>query len=214
MSGEILVFDTKRRTNAQLMLDCRTLGYLSDEMTILDPTYGQGRFWSKWRPDGLVMSDGDPGAGVTVIDFTKLPFSDSSFDAVVFDPPYKLNGTSAHPSDEGYGVGGPYSTVEGRIGLILDGCAQAARVASTWVLVKCQDQTVSGRKVWQTDRVTEHMSFLGWEKEARLEVYGHIPQPMEGRTQRTPHSVSSQLLVFRPAKGKAGASNDAQGVLL
>lgn len=194
--SEILRFDPARRTNAQLMVDCRTLGYLTDDQDILDPTYGQGGFWKSWTPLGLIASDLDPSCGVAVADFTNLPHASSSFDVVVFDPPYKLNGTSAHPSDDRYGVGGEYRSVEEKLDLIKAGCVEAARVARDRVLVKCQDQVNAGKVVWQSHIVTNCMTFLGaWRLADRLEVHSYRPQP-PGRSQQHARGTTSSLLVF------------------
>lgn len=196
MTGPVLAFDPVRRTNARLIVDAHHLGYLDATTTVLDVTYGTGRFWSDWRPPLLVTSDLDPRVEVDVRwDFTRLPPPDRWCDVVVFDPPYKLNGTSGHPSDDGYGVGGPYQSVEAKLRLIEAGVREAARVAGKHVLVKCQDQVVSGRKVWQTDLVSSVMSDAGWRKVDRLEVHGHRPQP-PGRRQVHARTTTSTLLVF------------------
>ena len=196
--AEVLSYDPERRTNAALMVDCRTLGYLDDQHTILDTTFGQGGFWKEWTPVNLIANDLDPMAASNFhYDFTALPWDADSFDVVVFDPPYKLNGTSAHPSDKRYGVGGKYQSVAAKLDLITRGCEQAARVARERVLVKCQDQVVSGRIVWQTHLITRDLSVLGWALVDRLEVHGHRPQP-PGRRQVHSRRTTSSLLVFEP----------------
>lgn len=81
-----------RINNAELIADLAELGYLSGR--VLDPTYGLGRFWNQHRPDDLTAVDIDPRRGVIRADFRSLPFSDNTFNACTFDPPYKLNGTS------------------------------------------------------------------------------------------------------------------------
>jgi hypothetical protein len=57
-----------------------------------------------------------------------------AFDTVVLDPPYKLNGTSTGEgpaaSDESYGVGGPYQSVEDKHTLIKDGIVECARICA------------------------------------------------------------------------------------
>jgi hypothetical protein len=144
--------------NSELILACRQLGYLSDEMTIVDPTYGYGRFWTDWSPKHFLPSDlnADKSPTWTSIDATDLPLSDSSVDAVVLDPPYKLNGASTAQgpaaSDEQYGVDGEYVRWQDRHALICDMLVEAARVVRKkgFVLLKCQDQVCSGQIRWQT----------------------------------------------------------------
>lgn len=197
MNLPVLTFDPTRRTNAALIADAHRLGYIAADDRVLDVTYGRGRFWSEWRPTLLVGHDIDPlFAPHGPADFTALPYADHSWDVVVFDPPYKLNGTSAHPSDTAYGVGGPYVRAGDRLGALAAGCREAARVARRVVLVKCQDQVVSGRKVWQTDIATNAVTAdPEWRKADRLELFGSRPQPA-GRRQVHSRTTTSTLLVF------------------
>lgn len=193
----VFALDLMRSTNARLIADLHKLGYLKDADEVVDVTYGQGAFWREWRPRNLFAHDLDPRlAPDGPQDFTALRYSDAAVDVVVFDPPYKLNGTPGHASDERYGVGGDeYVPVADRITLILDGCTEAARVAKRIVIVKCMDQVVSGRVRWLCDEVTEHMADHGWVKVDRLEVIGHREQP-EGRRQLHARRNSSSCLVF------------------
>ncbi len=74
----------------RLIADVERLGYLPG--TVLDPTYGLGNFWNVYRPAQLTGCDIDPEKSPIgySVDFRKLPFGDGEFDAVVFDPPYRL----------------------------------------------------------------------------------------------------------------------------
>lgn len=174
-----------RKNNAELICDCATLGYLRSEWRTLDPTWGtdegQGRFWKLWRPDVLVASDlyaTDPE--INRWDFTNLPCENGEFDAVVFDPPYKLNGTGgSHPSDDGYGVGGAYRTWQAKHQLINDGIAECLRVTAKkgMLLVKCQDQVCSGQKRWQTREFAATAEALGCRLVDMLHVPGTRKQP-------------------------------------
>lgn len=102
MSGDVLAAQ-RWQTNAHLLADAARLGYLDGR--VLDATYGpHGGFWKVWRPDDLTTSDRYAAAHVAA-DFRVLPFRDQAFDAVVFDPPYKLSGTPALGQfDERYGI--------------------------------------------------------------------------------------------------------------
>ena len=190
-----------RATNAELMLDCRTLGYLADERRTLDLTYGLGRFWKQWRPLGLWTNDIDqrrhadwrvdwsqPDAHLVVLSL-------GTWDDIVFDPPYKLNGAAgSHASDDSYGVAA-IATESERMDAIRRGLTCALRCANGNVLVKVQDQVVSGRKVWQTDRVSRWAEDLGAVKIDQLHVRSYRAQP-PGRRQVHARQDYSTLLVF------------------
>ena len=186
------------RDNGALIADCARLGYLRNEWPTLDPTYGYGTFWARWRPRLLVRSDRDPTKSLDVPggqDATDLPYPDRSFAVVVIDPPYKLNGTPAPSVDERYGVDVATGWRD-RMALIRAMVAEAARVSDRMLVVKCQDQVVSGRIRWQTRVVEDVATGAGFGLRDRLEFISHRPQPA-GRTQRNAHRCSSQLLVLQ-----------------
>jgi hypothetical protein len=134
-------------TNADLIVDCVKLGYLHDTDMILDPTYGRGVWWRKWRPTRLVAHNrGDDG-----VDFRDLPYADGTFDAVAYDPPYVCIGgrkTSGIPDmHDRYGLTAAPRTPADLQQLINAGLSEAARVVKPRgiVLCKCQDYVSSGR---------------------------------------------------------------------
>lgn len=221
------------KDNADLILDCVALGYLRKDMNVLDPTYGLGRFWSKWTPDNLTACDLNPKRsplGMVCsfgcetfdlrrhekdypghelkgqsVDFRKMPFGDKSFAAVVFDPPYKLNGSGgSHASDDGYGVATKGISRNDKYALIFDGIAECLRVTSEWLFVKVMDQVNSGQIRWQTDDVTEYAKSLGCRKVDSFFLKGYREQP-EGRRQVHARRNYSTLLVFKAPKVKARA---------
>lgn len=88
--SEILAY-AKWTSNADLIADVARLGYLRQQSAILDPTYGYGTWWKNWQPDVLRRHDLDPAkAPDGAMDFTDLLYADGHFEAVVFDPPYKM----------------------------------------------------------------------------------------------------------------------------
>lgn len=186
---------TKWADNAEMIEDVATLGYLDGR--VLDPTYGEGNFWTRWKPKDLTASDLNPKKSPIgySVDFTNMPWANRSFDVVVFDPPYKLNGTPDPDRDEKYGVH-EYTRWQDRMNLIIDGVVECCRVADKYVLVKCQDQVSSGKIRWQTDDVTTAAKACGFEKVDRLDFLSYRAQP-NGRSQKHAHRCSSQLLVFK-----------------
>ena len=192
---------SKWATNADLIADCATLGYLRPGWRTLDPTYGYGTFWQKWQPyPGLLVAcdleKGKSPLGYGV-DFRDLPWEDGAFDCVVFDPPYKLNGTPDEVVDERYGVETPRTWQE-RMELCRAGIKECARVynGKGYFLVKCQDQVSSGKVRWQTIDFTAAAEECGLGLVDRFDFLGGRPQP-EGRRQVHARRNSSQLLVFK-----------------
>ena len=203
MTAPVLAIATAKN-NAELMVQCRQLGYLADGWSILDPTYGLGRFWSQWLPNGLLGTDLNPAKSMTgeSVDFTAMSWPDASFDAVVFDPPYKLNGTGgSHPSDAGYGVADSTSWQD-RHDLIRRGITECVRVLRPrgWLLVKCQDQVCSGHVRWQTVEFAEHARTVGCDLVDMLHLRSYRAQP-EGRRQVHARRNYSTLLVLRRGHG-------------
>jgi hypothetical protein len=190
------------KDNSELIAACAELGYLRKEWKTLDPTYGLGIFWKAWKPARLVRTDLDPSKSPSKkkgVDFTKMPWKDCSFDAVVFDPPYKLNGRPDKAVDGRYGTA-ERTRWQDRMALILEGLVECERVLTPggYLLVKCQDQVVSGHVVWQTDEVTGWATKLGLIKVDRLDMIGTSrPQPMDGRRQKHAHGRASTMLVFK-----------------
>lgn len=186
------------RSNADLIADCARLGYLHEDWYTLDPTYGAGTFWKAWRPVTLVATDIDPRRSPwgDSVDFTKLPWSDRLFDAVVFDPPYKLNGTPDPTVDKRYGIHQP-ARWQDRMELIRLGVHECARVLGRgYLLIKCQDQVCSGKVRWQTDEITKWAAACGLGKVDRLDFPTYRPQP-KGRRQVHAARNTSQMLIFK-----------------
>lgn len=186
-------------TNAHLIADVAKLGYLDGR--VLDVTYGLGTFWRRWQPTELVACDINPAKSPIghAVDFRNLSeFGKRSFDAVVLDPPYKLNGRSTEKTDERYGVDVP-AKWQDRYQLIWDGIVECSQVTRRYLLLKCMDQVVSGKKRWQTQDFTRTAWMCGMDLVDRFDMLTALrPQP-EGRRQVHAHSNYSTLLVFERA---------------
>ena len=175
----VLAFDPNRRTNAQAIADAHELGYITEDDFVLDMTYERGRFWNLWRPSrdlALVKNDLNPKMGNVHFDFRKMPWMDGYFSVVVFDPPYGFRGTSKHAMDESYGLG-EYLSVDERLTLMRDGMKEAARLSNRTVLMKLQDQVVSGEKVWQRILFANYGESIGLRLVDELHVVGYRAQP-------------------------------------
>ncbi|MBP6730174.1 MAG: hypothetical protein KA129_11140 [Microthrixaceae bacterium] len=198
MTAEIMAFDATRRRNSQAIVDAMMLGWV--DSPCVDLTYGLGRFWGA-RPDRMVRCDINPTLDVDVVcDFRSTPFTDHSFRAVVFDPPYKLNGRGGScAEDAGYGVADGW---DDRRDLYADGIAEAARIVQRGghVLVKGQDQIAGGYLRSFAAVVIPMAERHGLRPIGQLHVAGVTrPQP-SGRPQRSPRNATSTLLAFRSAR--------------
>jgi len=171
--------------NAGLIAAVARLHYLDGR--VLDATYGLGAFWRDFQPDDLWTNDLYVEGCDSAHDYRKFPADWSrQFDAVVFDPDYKLNGTPAMGEfDDRYGIAKPV-TREQRMDSILDGAAECFRVARRFLLVKCMDQVESGRQWWQGDLITGRVAMEGGRKVEEFYLFGGgIPQPKD-RTKKCP----------------------------
>lgn len=195
----VLAINHEVKSNAELIVACRDLGYLSDRGITLDPTYGLGRFWTIRKPKRLRAHDLDPKrAPDGPMDFTHLSYPSDMFQHVVFDPPYKLNGTGGSvTSDEAYGVANSMRWQD-RMHLCFKGIDECARVTAQGgtLLIKCQDQVCSGAVRWQTLEFAAHARMRGCELIDMLHLISYRPQP-EGRSQKHARRNYSTLLVTR-----------------
>ena len=144
-------------TNADLIVSAMRLGYLRKDDETLDATYGHGTFWKKWQPTFLVANDIDIEKGLISFDFREFPVEwEARFDVVVFDPDYKLQGTSSNDgpasSNARYGMDRDYRPVDDTWQLYQDGMRECVRVLKPggMFLVKTMDQVVSGNIKWLT----------------------------------------------------------------
>lgn len=189
-------------TNAELIADVAQLGYLRKEWVTLDPTYGRGVWWKKWRPDNLVTHD----IAQDGVDFRALPEDDKTFDAVAFDPPYVSVGgrkTTGMPDfHERYGLHVAPTSPQGLQYVIEDGIDEMRRVLKPKgiLLVKCQDYISSG-KYWAGTYET-HDYAIGWGHFELIDRFERIqpnPRPQPSRNRRQVHARRnlSTLLVFK-----------------
>lgn len=211
---------TEWANNSEMIKEVASLGYI--EGAVLDCTFGKGNFWKLYQPEDFTACDlveHKSPIGYSV-DFTKMPFEDDSFDTVVLDGPYKLNGTPSEKEDEAYGVHIP-ATWQERHDLIKAGMSECARVSRNRVLVKCQDQVSLHHIRWQTLSFPVHAFMIGLAYEDRFDLVREPRQqpkfkkakidkktgeklPREPMTQSHVHSNYSTLLVFSKKLFKEG----------
>ena len=200
-AGSVVAFDSRRRLNADLIVDLVTLGFLHDGMKVIDLTYGKGRFWTKYRPPLLTTNDLDPSTdAVHHVDYrtaaTDHPLWADHFDFTVLDPPYGLRGT-VNDTNGDYGLG-EYMPVEDRHVMMRLAMYEAVRLTKPrgLLLFKCQEQTCNGRKYNQPAMAYDWARDNGMRYVASLHVHSHREQPA-GVEQANVHQNYSTALLFR-----------------
>ena len=185
------------RTNGPLLAAAAVL-WIREDDRVADVTYGRGNFWTEYRPNNLVPHD----IAIDGVDFRNLPHDPSSFDVVVFDPPYIAQGgrdTSTVPDFlDRFGLtNAPKSQAE-MDDLIFDGIGEACRVLAPGgrLLVKCMDYINGGRYVQGRHKVVEWAMEFGMEQVDEFVHYSGLgPQPPRPR-QLHSRRAHSFLCVF------------------
>lgn len=194
----VLAFDPTRRRNSTLMRDCARLGYLGGASdTVLDLTYGKGKFWTEVRPPGLITNDVDTSTLAAYNeDFRATGWPTGWVDYVVFDPPYRLGGTASVPAfDEAYGLAVAWRSRDAVRSLIVEGTQEAVRLARRLVLVKVQDQVNGGRVHSQVTWVINAAEQVGGRFVDSLHVVGGRGQPSGRRQVRARHGYSTLVVL-------------------
>lgn len=132
--------------NARLFEAAAKLWIKPDDV-VVDPTYGKGVFYKRFRPANLLAFDLDvaksPG-GISV-DFRKMPITDASVDVVVFDPAYVVPGgretSTIGEMNEAYGTGTTEANLASQWIVITDGLVECVRVLRPRgiIMVKCMN---------------------------------------------------------------------------
>lgn len=156
-------------SNADLMAAVAPL-YLTG--SVLDVTYGEGKWWDRFTPDPFTFHDLHKVDGV---DFRHLPEADGSVNTVCFDPPYVLSGGPSSPAMQGsemqnaYGIGfqNGMSGWPALLDLVTAGLTESCRVADRFVLVKCMEFVQATFRDMPTE-VINHAASLGWQLHDRI----------------------------------------------
>jgi hypothetical protein len=185
------------KDNAEIIEAMFKLKHLRPGFRILDPTFGQGNWWTRVRPRRLVTHD----LAIDGVDFRKLPHRANSFGAVAFDPPYVSPGgresTNIKKMYDAYGMTGAPTSPEKLQQLINDGLAEMYRVvrpsrldsreepSGGIVLVKCMSYVSSGH-LWlgefETIKAAHELGFEVVDQIRHVRKSGG-PQP-GGRTKK------------------------------
>lgn len=210
----------KCQGNGLLIATAAQLWMKPDDL-VLDATYGNGMFWTHYRPERLIMHD----ISLDGVDFRQLPEADASIDVVIFDPPYIPQGgretstirDGARMTAGGNGgflqryglVDGPKSVAELEQ-LVADGMKEASRVLapSGRLWVKCMDYISGGQYRTGRHHVVSTALELGLRQvDEFIHHSGLGPQPARAVQEhsRRAHSI---LCIFQAPKRRRGARLD------
>lgn len=143
---------THFRNNAEIIDAVARLGYLTKQMSILDPTFGNGKWWTgEFRPNLGRFRSHD--LEIDGVDFRNVPYKDNRFGAAAYDPPYVSVGgresSRIKAMYEAYGLLGAPTSPRLLQQLINDGLREMYRVVKPGgiILVKSMNYVSSG-KLW------------------------------------------------------------------
>lgn len=186
----------KAQQNGALIAEAARLWIRPDD-TVLDVTYGQGKFWTEYRPESLLTHDLYTVDGV---DFRDLPEPDSSVDVVVYDPPYVSPGGRATSTIqemfERYGMKDAPKNPEELNKLIVAGLKEVCRVVRRCLFVKTMDYVWGGKLRLGHHLVVSEVLAAGLDQVDEFIHYsGTGPQP-GGRRQVHSRRAHTFLCVF------------------
>lgn len=199
-----LVFSAHTGTNDELFPNVLKL-YVAPGSKVADVTYGKGVFWRRVDTSEYDFSPSDLKTGV---DCRYLPYEDSSFDCVVFDPPYMHTpgGTahSSHQNFEQYYQNNAITSDKKYHEAVLDLYFQAAREAfrilkdSGIYIVKCQDEVCANKQRLTHVEIINELSEYGFfVEDIFVLVRNNRPGVSRIKQQRHARKNHSYFLVFR-----------------
>lgn len=207
-------------TNADLVVDLVRLGYILDTDSVLDPTFGRGKWWTKFRPVNLTTHDRYTLDGV---DFRALPHDADSFDVVAFDPPYVCPGgirsSTTKDLHDRFGMASgakekeadrDFRTPAELQDLIDAGLAECFRVVRPrgLVLVKCMDYVTSGKLWIGTHRTLCAALALGFECVDRFEHVGGTGPQSQTRQVHARRNLSTLFVLKKPRRPRVRADRE------
>ena len=203
-----LVFSASQANNDEVFPQVLQL-YVPVGSLVADVTYGKGVFWKQVPKGAYDLRTSDLRTGV---DCRKLPYGDTTFDCVVFDPPYMHTpGGTAHQNHQNfehyyYNNGtenGGKKYHEAVLDLYFRGAREALRVLRPEgiYIVKCQDEVCANQQRLTHVEIINELSAMGFTVED-LFVVLRRNRPGVSRLLRQVHARKnhSYFLVFRKAK--------------
>jgi len=199
-----LTFSSYTCTNDEIFPKILEL-YVHTSAKIADITYGKGVFWKKVDKSKYEFYPSDIKTGV---DCRNLPYEDSSFDCLVFDPPYMHTpgGTahSKHQNFEQYYQNNASSSEKKYHEAVLDLYFTASKEAHRILklkgifIVKCQDEVCSNKQRLTHIEIINELATYGFICDD-LFVITRVNKPGVSRVKKQKHARKnhSYFLVFK-----------------
>lgn len=206
MSKPIVLACNNWKDNSHLIEHVAQLGYLKRNVLTLDPTYGRGIWWKRFRPTRLFDHDLEQDGH----DFRNMPYPDETFKQIAYDPPYVSMGgratTKIRKFYERYGLTGAPTSPAKLQTLINDGITEMYRLCKMGGIMICKvmDYISSGKFHHGTYLTVQHALSLGFAVVDRFIMWGAPRmQPKrkrkDGKKSKQKHARNncSFLYVFR-----------------
>ncbi len=169
ISTNELIFSAYQATNDEVFPHVLKL-YVPEGSLVADVTYGKGVFWKRVPSGTYDLHATDLRDRV---DCCKLPYGDTTFDCVVFDPPYMHTpGGTAHQNHQNFehyynnnGTGNSLKKYhEAVLDLYFKGAREAYRVLKSEgiYIVKCQDEVCANQQRLTHVEIINELLVLGF----------------------------------------------------
>ena len=216
-TGEVtsdLVFSSYTANNEDIFPKILSL-YIAEGAKIADVTYGKGVFWKKIDTTKYEFFPSDIKTGV---DCRSLPYSNSSFDCIVLDPPYMeglyrkntdhMAGNGSHATfREAYSNGKEYDQLQGQpkyhnavLAMYYSAGAESYRVLKKKgiLILKCQDEVSSNKQHLTHVEIINYYANLGYYAKD-LFIITRTNKPSVSRIKRQVHARKnhSYFLIFQ-----------------
>lgn len=169
--------------------------YVPPGSLVADVTYGKGVFWRR-IPEGcyrLTPSDLQTG-----VDFTRLPYSDGEYDALILDPPYMNGGAGVKESLNKCYKNPGANSYEAVFRLYMKGILEAHRVLRKGgiLVVKCQPCVADHVQKPVHSHLIAGLPPLGFRFEDEFVLHADAVPMMRHAEQQHARKNHSYFLVF------------------
>lgn len=196
------------RTNGEMIAEVARLYMTAPGTVVLDPSWGEGKWWTDFKPEHFIAHDKFKLDGV---DWCALPEADDTIDVVAWDPEYISPGgrdtSTIEEFNEAYGLNVAPATPKLLHAEMLAGIHEFFRVLrpstgkqGRFLLVKAMDYVTSGHLYDGTGNMIRSLQAVGFEYWDRFEHIGKPgPQPAHERQVHARRNLSTLIVARMPS---------------